>query len=153
MTITNNLALIQTLQKANQNKSEVAEVVPQQKYMPKLAPGSYIAVVVNAIYEKNQPSKYGINNRVKLIFEVITNDEPVELRVPCWESVADDSLYVKYLSSLLGRDSRDGFVINELIGSVVEIIVVHNETEKGVYANIENITLLDINQFDTGITI
>ncbi|WP_108672467.1 hypothetical protein [Peribacillus acanthi] len=153
MTTINNLEIMASLQKAQENKSTIAQSVPQQKYKAKLLPGNYIAVLTNAVYEKNQPSKFGINNRVKATYEVINNGETHELIVQYWESPADSSLYTRHLSILLGRDSRDGFTLNELIGSVVEIEVVHNETEKGVYANIENITPVDIKEFQTGMTI
>ncbi|KAA2396101.1 hypothetical protein F2Y18_15765 [Bacillus cereus] len=146
MTETNNLAIMEALQKAQANKSKVADVVPGQKYLPKLVPGKYIAVVTKVQYEKNQPSKFGINNRVKVTFDVITNDESQELVVSYWESPSDTSLYVLHLSSLLGRDSRDGFTLNELNGVIAQIEVVHNKTEKGIFVNIQCIQVIDPKQ-------
>lgn len=66
MTVVNNPAILAAIQKANENKYQVSEVIPGQKYQPKISTGNHIAVVTNTLYEQNQPSKYGLNHRVKV---------------------------------------------------------------------------------------
>lgn len=148
-----NLLIQQALLAAEAKKKQVASVVPQQKYAPKLDEGIYIAVTTDVEYQQNQPTEFGVSDRVCITLTVPQNNNNVEIISRYWLSKSEDSRYVKHLSELLGYDPRLGFDLNELLGKTVELDVHHFENDKGVFASIKALKSLEKTQFDNGITI
>lgn len=146
-----NPAIVTALAQAAKNKSQVKAAIAKQKIQPKLPEGIFVAVVTNAVLERNQPSTYGLNDRIKVHFSVCVNgsDEAVELISAYWKSATENSLYYRHLSALLGVDPREGFNLSDLIGQTCQIEIRHNTTEKGTFANINSITLINLNPTNT----
>lgn len=141
-----NPTLFAAMAQAAKNKLLVNASIEEQKFQPKLPEGIFIAIVTNAVLERNQPSMYGTNDRIKVYFSVCVsgNDEPVEFITTYWKSATESSLYNRHLSALLGHDARDGFKLSDLIGITCQIQIKHNTTEKGVFANIDSIKLIKL---------
>lgn len=147
------LLIQQALLAAEAKKKVVASVVPQQKYAPKLAEGTHIAVTTDVEYQQNQPTEFGVNNRVCITLTVPQDNNNVEIVSRYWLSKTEDSRYVKHLGELLGYDPRLGFELNELLGKTVELEVQHFETDKGIFASVKTLKSIEKTQFDNGLTI
>lgn len=153
MNNSNNLLIQQALLKAEAKKKQVASVVPQQKYAPKLDEGVYIAVTTDVEYQQNQPTEFGVSDRVCITLTVPQANNDVELISRYWLSKTEDSRYVKHLGELLGYDPRLGFELNELLGKTVELEVHHFENDKGIFASVKTLKSIETTQFDNVLTI
>ena len=153
MNNSNNLLIQQALLKAEAKKKQVASVVPQQKYAPKLDEGVYIAVTTDVEYQQNQPTEFGVSDRVCITLTVPQGNNNVELISRYWLSKTEDSRYVKHLGELLGYDPRLGFELNELLGKTVELEVHHFENDKGIFASVKTLKSIEKNPFDNALTI
>lgn len=153
MNNSNNVLIQQALLAAEAKKNQVASVVPQQKYAPKLNEGVYIAVVTDAEYQQNQPTDFGVSDRVCITLSVPHSDKTVEIVSRYWVSKTDDSRYVTHLKALLGQDPRLGFDLNELLGQVVELEIHHFENDKGVFASVSTIKQIEKYQIESNFTI
>jgi len=144
--VLSNPAVLLAMKVAMENKEKRIGGVEEQKIAAKVAQGEYTAFVLDASLERNQPSKYGINDLVKIKYGIISaeSEAPIEIVTGYFKSASETSLYYRHLSSLLGKDPRFGFSFDELIGQACQVTIVHNETEKGVYANIAQITQLSL---------
>lgn len=153
MNSTTNLLIQQALLEAEAKKKHVGSVVPQQKYAPKLEEGVYIAVTTDVDYQKNQPTEYGVSDRICITLTVLQDNNNVELISRYWLSKSESSRYVKHLGELLGYDPRLGFELNELLGKTVELEVQHFKNDKGVFASVKTLKSIENPQFDNGLTI
>lgn len=146
--VLSNPAALLAMKVALENKEKRIGGVEEKKIVAKVAQGEYTAFVLDASLECNQPSKYGICDIVKIKYGIITteSEKPIEIVASYHKSSSETSLYCRHLSSLLGKDARYGFAFDELIGQACQVTIAHNETERGVYANIAQVTPIS---FDT----
>lgn len=139
------------LQALEQEKSraEYAEKVEQPKYVPKVAPGTYPAITTKAEMERNAKSNFGINDKVIVTFTIFVTtpdntQEGIELRQTYWKAKTDTSPYYQYLSQLLNADPRNGFSLKDLMGIPCEVVVTHNQGDKGTFANVSHIKKVNL---------
>lgn len=145
-------AFISAMKEAAENKANVTGAVNRQRIQPRIPIGSFVAVTKEAVLEKNQPSKFGINDRIALTFDVCVNGEMVSLRSTYWIARTEDSVFCRHLSPLLGRDPRKGFNISELINVTCMLTITHSTNEDGTFSNVESIQRIHIDA-DQPITI
>lgn len=143
-------AFDRALAKASENRRRVKEVqVKEKKAEPKVEVGQYIAITTDAQLESNIETKYGRNERITVFFELFLNDdyqESILLTEKFLASANEGSRYYQILSGLLQRDARQGFHIRDLIGIPCEVTIIHNETPKGIYANIGDLQVIDMEE-------
>lgn len=141
------LAILQAQAKENQQKAEAT--VNASRIIPAAPEGTYLGVTTNALFEKNLPSKYGTNDRIKVDYQFINpaaSNEVIKMTAIYWLSNSEKSQYYRYLSELLQKDPRKGFHIKELIGITCEVEITHNPVENGAYANITNVKQIDVDE-------
>lgn len=142
-------AFERALDKANKNKRRVKEVqMGDRKAQPKIQEGRYIAITMDAQLESNVKNEYGFNDRITIPFAVITEDytDSVLLTEKYWASGSEGSRYFHILSKLLRFDPRQGFHIKDLIGLTCEVVIVHNQTSNGTFANIADVEVISIEE-------
>lgn len=143
-------AFDRALAKASENRRRVKEIqVNEKKAEPKVEVGQYIAITTDAQLESNIESKYGRNDRITVPFEIFLNDdyqESILLTEQFWASGNESSRYCQILSKLLQHDARRGFNVKDLIGVACEVIIVHNETPNGIYANIKDVEVINMEE-------
>lgn len=143
-------AFDRALAKASESRKRVKEIkVKEKKAQPKLEVGEYIAITTDAKLESDLESKYGRNDRITVPFEIFLNDdyqESILLTEQFWASGNESSRYCQILSKLLQHDARQGFHIRDLIGIPCEVTIVHNETPNGIYANIGDVQVIDMEE-------
>lgn len=141
--IEKSVVYLRALQEAAQKKENIKNsFVSGADYgTPKASEGEYRAIVKDAIYEMNQQGNYGVNDYVQLMFGIlITNGErieEVEIRKKYWKSASEKGAYRSELSSLLGRDTINGFNLGELLGKECIVSIKHIDGESGKFAAIE----------------
>lgn len=139
-------AFERALDKAHINKDKVKAIqVGEKKAKPKIEEGRYLAITTEAQLERNIESKYGPNDRVTISFEIFIDEdfhESILLTERFWASGNESSRYCQILSKLLQFDARTGFRMEDVIGVTSEIIIVHNETSSGIYANIADLEVI-----------
>ena len=143
-------AFDRALAKASENRRRVKEIqVKEKKAEPKVEVGEYIAITTDAKLESAIKSRYGHNDRITVSFEIFLNDdyqESILLTEQFWASGNESSRYCQILSKLLQHDARQGFHIRDLIGIPCEVTIVHNETPNGIYANIGDVQVIDMEE-------
>lgn len=143
-------AFERALDKANENKRRVKEVqMGDRKAQPKLEAGKYIAITTDAKPERNIESKYGVNDRVEISFEVFIDEdfqESILLTEKLWASGSEDSKYCQILSELLQFDARMGFRLKDVIGVTCEVTIVHNRTHQGIFSNVAGVEVISIEE-------
>src|SRR5699024_12767688 len=74
-TASNNNVFAETLAKAKQKKRNAKTIkVAQKKVQPKVDKGTYLAITTDAQLEKNVQSTFGVNDRIKITFEVFVTE-------------------------------------------------------------------------------
>src|SRR4051812_16091642 len=108
------------LQELEQEKrrAEYAEKVEHAKYVPKVAPGTYVAITSKAEMERNAKSPIGINDKVIVTFTIFVptsenTQDSIDLRQTYWKAKTDTSAYYTYLSEILNADPRSGFSLKD----------------------------------------
>lgn len=143
-------AFDRALAKASENRRRVKEIqVREKKAQPKIQEGQYIAITTDAQLESNIESKYGRNDRITVPFEIFLGEdyqESILLTEKFWASGSESSRYCQILSKLLQHDARRGFNVKDLIGVACEVIIVHNETLNGTYANIADVEAINMEE-------
>lgn len=143
-------ALDRALAKASENRRRVKEIqMRDRKAQPKLEAGKYIAITTDAKPERNIESKYGLNDRVAISFEVFIDEdfqESILLTEKLWASGSEDSKYCQILSKLLQFDARMGFRLKDVIGVTCKVTIVHNQTPNGTFANIANVEVINVEE-------
>jgi len=143
-------AFDRALAKASENKRRVKEIqIREKKAQPKILEGQYIAITIDAQLESDIESKYGRNDRVTVPFEIFLGEdyqESILLTEKFWASGSESSRYYQLLSKLLQHDARRGFNVKDLIGVACEVIIVHNETPNGTFANIADVEVINMEE-------
>ncbi|MAL17151.1 MAG: hypothetical protein CL667_05505 [Balneola sp.] len=109
--------------------------------------GLHPAVLVDAVDLGEQESTWGKKHRLSLVFETQQKDEddkPFILAKRYTWSLHEKSNLRKDLERLLGKkfssqELLEGIDLEAHIGMSCNILVVHNETEDRIYANIESL--------------
>lgn len=140
--------LLRLQAKAIGNQTDVETIVGAYEIKPKAPEGILLGVTTDARLERKQPSRFGINDCVKLTYQLITSDDAyekdVEITATYWKSNSENSIYNKILSELLQKDARKGFHLNELSGIPCEVTITHNHVEHGTYANITDVKRIEL---------
>ncbi|WP_108307366.1 hypothetical protein [Metalysinibacillus jejuensis] len=145
--VTANEKFLEMMAKAQQNKQKVSAQIGKQQYVPKVSEGQFVAVTTDAKLEQNLPTKYGLNDCIKVTYSILVPNEtnPVDIVMTYWKTASITSLYVKQLSVLLGADARDGFAVSNLIGKQCLVSIKHNHMNDGrIFANVDELTLLNL---------
>jgi hypothetical protein len=109
--------------------------------------GLHAAVLVDAVDLGKQESPWGAKHKLSLVFETQTVDEegnPFILAKRYTWSLHEKSSLRKDLERFRGlkftlEELTEGVDLEAYIGMSCQILVVHNETEDRVYANIESV--------------
>jgi len=141
--------------KSQQEDDKYCESIVEIKYKPKADPGKYPSITKDVSFEKNAMSYYKINDKLTITYTIFKfvesgNVEEIDIKQTYWKSNSENSSYYKALKELLMRDPRKGFVLKELLGITCEVDIEHNESEKGVFANITSIKRVS---FDNSMTL
>lgn len=108
--------------------------------------GLHSAVLVDAVDLGQQESKFGTKHKLSLVFETQLQDDEgksfILVKRYTW-SLHEKSNLRKDLERFRGlkftlEELTDGVDLESYIGMSCQILVVHNETEDRVYANIES---------------
>src|SRR5699024_8172334 len=116
---------------------------------PKVEVGEYIAITTDAKLESAIKSRYEHNDRITGSFEIFLNDdyqESILLTEQFLSSENESARYCQILSKLLQHDARQGFHISDLISIQLQVTIVHNETPNGIYANIGDVQVIDMEE-------
>lgn len=144
--------------KNQQMDDKYSQRVDEIKYKPKADPGKYPGFIKDISLEKNSMSYLGINDKLTVSYTILKFDEngnveEVDINKTYWKSNSENSSYYKALKELLMRDPRKGFILKELLGITCEVYIEHNESEKGVFANITSIKRVSLDNSMTSINI
>lgn len=142
-----NAQFLEMVAKAEENKAKVTAHIGKQQFTPKVNVGQYFAVTTDAKFVQKVRTIFGLKDCVKLTFALIVPNqmEPVEIIMTYWESNTTTNPYYQQLSVLLGKDSREGFNLRDLIGKQCQVQIIHNSTDDGrIYANVDGITLISL---------
>ncbi len=109
--------------------------------------GLHAAVLVDAVDLGKQESPWGAKHKLSLVFETQTLDEegkPFILAKRYTWSLHEKSALRRDLERFRGlkftlEELTEGVDLEAYIGMSCQILVVHNETEDRVYANIESV--------------
>lgn len=109
--------------------------------------GLHAAVLVDTVDLGQQESPWGAKHKLSLVFETQTQDEedkPFILAKRYTWSLHEKSSLRKDLERFRGlkftlEELSEGIDLEAYIGMSCQILVVHNETEDRVYANIESV--------------
>ena len=108
------------------------------KYTP--APeGQFDAVCVDAIEKPNVETKWGLKNKVRLVFEIDEVDPETNKRFRVGKtytaSLNEKAVLHKDLKGWFGKAPKN-LDTEELVGKPCKLIVQHNETDGDTFANI-----------------
>lgn len=117
--------------------------------------GNHVGVLVDFEELGPQPTKFGVKEMVKLVYQIdekMENDdgtegEPFIVSSRFNATIADRSSLRKHLVGLRGKDFTEdeliGFDPENLIGLNALLSIKHKTTEKGTFANIDNVMAYD----------
>ena len=110
---------------------------------PKIKAGERHFEITKVYVERNCKTKYGIRDRVVVIYDIATTDDlGNEITVPLTQRyLASDyaeSHFAKTVYRLLGRAVGKRFDVKDLVGITGIAIISHNTTQAGdIFANID----------------
>lgn len=136
----------------NENKNQVVGAVDKKIHLTE--EGSYFAILKDAKSLENIPAKYGLADAIDLELELyLVNEkyssmETTTVKERLFKSPNAYSPYYRHLKEILGKDPRDGFNTSELVGKVLEVDIIHNQTKKRAYANVGDIRVLDVENIE-----
>lgn len=118
---------------------------PQE--FPLCPDGLHAAILVDAVDLGSQESPWGAKHKLSLVFETQLQDEEgnhyILAKRYTW-SLHEKSNLRKDLERFRGNkleasELKEGVDLEAYIGMSCNVLVVHNETENGVFANIESV--------------
>lgn len=147
MDITKSIEFCARLQSINAEKANLDEIVSHCRYEPNVEEGTFLSISSNASYERNVRSTYGITDKLTIEFTIFKPGigetiEEVPLKQSFYKSNSEKSLFHIICSELLGENPRHGFALKDLLAKPCEVVVTHNTTDKGTFANITGIKRL-----------
>lgn len=142
---------------ATKQQEAYQQQIGKTVYIPPVAPGSYFAVVKDAIFEANATTRNGKCDRIVVTYVIYvprTNqvEETVEVKQFYYRSTSKNAPFIWLLTKLLGYDSSEGFRIKDLIGVTCAIDVVHRNRDGNTnieIADLQKIQLPNIPQVVT----
>ena len=116
---------------------------------PKIKAGERHFEITKAYVERNCKTKYGVRDRVVVIYDITTTDDlGNEITVPLTQRyLASDyaeSHFAKTVYRLLARPVGKRFDVQDLVGITGIAVVSHNTTQAGdIFANIDCFVKVD----------